>query len=82
MVAGAFRLTTRRRAGTGDLVDTTASSPREARPGAPHGPRRPGRRGLSAGIALALVYPLVWRGRAMDESGSMVPRQAATKGQI
>ncbi len=66
--------------GLRDLVESDRGGPPEARPMRARMARAGRERSdFSAGVALALVYPLVWRAR-LAESGSLVPQSSGDEG--
>ena len=67
--------------GLRDLVESDRNGPPQARPRRAQVRARAGRESsdFSAGVALALVYPLVWRAR-LAEAGSLVAQSSGNEG--
>ena len=66
--------------GLRDLVESDRSGPPSPRPRRAHvAPVVRESRDFSAGVALAIVYPLVWRAR-LAEAGSLVPQSSGDEG--
>ncbi len=66
--------------GLRNLVESDRSGPPAPRPRRVHASRIARESGdFSAGVALALVYPLVWRAR-LAEAGSLLPQSSGDEG--